>query len=100
MVARCPRFASVFWTLTWAEEHSQQPHARFFLPHPCRPTGLGFDRFYPLPGQTYLQTGQSLAIVLNSLPSPVPEPASLLLVANGLLATAGVVCRKRRALAR
>jgi hypothetical protein len=50
---------------------------------------------YPLPGQSYLQYGQSVAIVLNSQPSQVPEPASLLLFASGLLATAGAVRRKR-----
>jgi PEP-CTERM motif len=53
-----------------------------------------------LPGQTYLQPGQSFAIVLNSQLSSVPEPASLLLFASGVLATAGVVWRKHRAQAR
>jgi len=37
----------------------------------------------PLPGQTYLQPGQTVAIVLTSVPTPVPEPASLLLLCSG-----------------
>jgi PEP-CTERM motif-containing protein len=69
-------------------------NGKLFIPNPNITVGL-----YALPGQTYLQYGQSVAIVLNSKPSLAPEPASLLLFASGLLATAGVVWRKRRALA-
>jgi len=45
-------------------------NGRLFTPSPTITAGL-----YPLPGQTYLQYGQSVAIVLNSRPSPVPPVA-------------------------
>jgi len=44
----------------------------------------------PLPGQTYLQYGQTFSIVLTSVPSPVPEPGTWLLFASGLLGLAAV----------
>src|SRR5271157_573216 len=36
-VAGCPRFASVFWSLTWAEEGSGRPTGHFQLTIPSRP---------------------------------------------------------------
>jgi hypothetical protein len=48
----------------------------------------------PLPGQTYLQYGQTFPIVLTSVPEPVPERGTLLLFASGLLGLAGVVRRR------
>jgi len=48
--AWCPRFASVFWTLTWDEEHSERSPARFSLPNPCGPFGLDCDRSFFLQG--------------------------------------------------
>src|SRR5208283_1555703 len=36
-VARCPRFASFFWTLTWAEEGSGRAH-RTFSTHDLGPS--------------------------------------------------------------
>jgi len=50
----------------------------------------------PLPGQTYLQPGQTVAIVLTSVPTSVPEPASLLLLCSGLLGVAATAWRKMR----
>jgi len=50
----------------------------------------------PLPGQTYLQPGQTIAIVLTSVPTPVPEPGSLLLLSSGLLGVAATAWRKLR----
>lgn len=88
----CP-YEGVVFNMSLLETYPfRLANGKLFIPSPTLTVS-----FYPLPGQTYLQTGQSVAIVLNSLPSPVPEPASLLLFANGLLATAGVVWRKRRA---
>jgi hypothetical protein len=43
----------------------------------------------PLPGQTYLQPGQTVAIVLTSVPTPVPEPASLLVAGQRLGGSGG-----------
>ena len=89
----CPCEAAVFnmsLLYTWP---FRLANGRLFYPSSTLTVSL-----YAPPGQTYLQYGQSVDVVLNSQPSPVPEPASLLLVANGLLATAGVVWRKRRAL--
>src|SRR5271157_1621517 len=40
-VAWCPRFASVFWTLTWVEEGSGRPNEHFRLTISGRP--LRFD---------------------------------------------------------
>jgi hypothetical protein len=39
--ARCPRFASLFWTLTWTEEGSGRPAQHFQLTISGRP--LRFD---------------------------------------------------------
>jgi hypothetical protein len=91
----CPCEAAVFNMSLLLAGPFRLANGKLFTPSPSLSVGL-----CALPGQTYLQPGQSVAFVLNSLPSPVPEPAPLLLFANGLLATAGVVWRKRRALAR
>ena len=49
-MAWCPRFASVFWTLTWAEEGSGQPTERFQLTPYTRiqslPDHIGMNRIY------------------------------------------------------
>jgi hypothetical protein len=50
----------------------------------------------PLPGQTYLQYGQSVNIVLTSQPTPVPEPTSLALFGSGALGIAAAAWRKWR----
>lgn len=91
----CPCQAAVFNLSLQNTWPFRLANGRLFTPGPTITVGL-----YPPPGQTYLQYGQGVALVLNSQPSPVSEPASLLLFASGLLATAGVVWRKRRALAR
>src|SRR5271157_3458627 len=44
--AWCPRFASVFWTLTWAEEGSGRPTEHFQLTISGRP--IRFDPTTPL----------------------------------------------------
>jgi hypothetical protein len=61
------------------------------------PTPLTVGLYAP-PRLTDLPPGQSITIVLNSQPSPVLEPAALLLFGNGLLAIAGIAWRKRRRL--
>jgi hypothetical protein len=91
----CPCEGAVFNLSLQNSGAFRLANGRLFTPGPTITVGL-----YPPPGQTYLQYGQGVALVLNSQPSPVSEPASLLLFASGLLATAGVVWRKRRALAR
>jgi hypothetical protein len=87
----CPCEAAVFNMTLQGTWPFRLANGQLFTPSPTLTVNL-----YALPGQTYLQPGQSIAIVLNSQPSPVPEPASLLLFGNGLLAIAGVVWRKRR----
>jgi len=48
--AWCPRFASFFWTLTWAEEGSGWPTERFQLTPSTRirslPDHIGMNRIY------------------------------------------------------
>lgn len=87
----CPCEAAIFNMTLFGAWPFRLANGQLFTPTPTLTVGL-----YALPGQTYLQPRQSVPIVLNSLPSPVPEPASLLLFASGLLATAGAVWRKHR----
>jgi hypothetical protein len=47
MAALCPRFASVFWTLTWADEDSGRPTEHFQFTISGRP--LRFDQPIPFP---------------------------------------------------
>ncbi len=49
----------------------------------------------PLPGQTYVQYGQSVNIVLTSQSTPTPEPASLILFGSGALGIAVAAWRRR-----
>jgi hypothetical protein len=51
----------------------------------------------PLPGQTYVQYGQTVNIVLTSQSTPTPEPTSLLLFGSGALGIAAAAWRKRPA---
>jgi hypothetical protein len=87
----CPCEAAVLNMSLQSAWAFRTANGQIFTPSPTITVGL-----YALPGQTYLQPGQSIPIVLNSLPSPVPEPASLLLFASGLLTTAGAVWKKHR----
>lgn len=87
----CPCESAVFTMTLALTGPFRLANSQLFNPNPTIAMLL-----LPPPGQTYLQPGQTFAIVLNALPSAVPEPSSLLMLATGLIATAVAARRKRR----
>src|SRR5271167_1415130 len=70
--ARCPRFASILWTLTWVEEHSRGGAFCFCFPIRCCPCGFDFDdpnfpqcvvtKAAPLPLRWFLKNPRSTGL--------------------------------------
>jgi hypothetical protein len=63
--------------------------------HVFNPTSTITVTIESLPGQTYVQYGQSVNIVLTSQPTPTPEPGSLFLFGSGTIGIAAATWRRR-----